>query len=63
MRKNTTTDTIYGLFSEQAAIRPGATALIDGRRRVTFNELDSLVDTIAAGTIRASARSARIPPG
>ena len=41
-------DTIYAYFREQVKSRPSALAVFDNNRRLTFYELDELVNTIAS---------------
>src|SRR5256885_9173240 len=40
-------DTLYTLLAEHAARRPAAFALRDGRRRLTWAELRTIVDAVA----------------
>lgn len=44
--------TIVSLFRETAARYPDSAALIDGQKRLSFQELDALSDQMAAGLIR-----------
>ncbi|MGP3955771.1 amino acid adenylation domain-containing protein [Nonomuraea sp. 3N208] len=44
---------LHGLFERQAAATPGATALIDGTRTVTYAELDAAAGALA-GRLRAA---------
>src|SRR5437868_14474649 len=41
-------DTLYTLLAQHAARRPAAFALRDGRRRLTWAELQAIVDAVAA---------------
>jgi D-alanine--poly(phosphoribitol) ligase subunit 1 len=47
-------DTVYDYFKDQVISQPDALAILDEQRRVTFKELDQLIDTIAAGFTRES---------
>jgi acyl-CoA synthetase len=49
-------DTLYTLLCDHAARRPTAFAVRDGRRRLTWNELRVLVDTVAADLEEAGLR-------
>ena len=40
-------NTIYGLFKEIVKKQPEATAIIENKRRMTFQELSDMVDMIA----------------
>lgn len=42
------TNTIYGRFRQQTETNPDAPAVIEGRRRYTYSELDSMAGRIAA---------------
>ncbi|ACV23568.1 Tyrocidine synthase I [Slackia heliotrinireducens] len=44
-----TAGTIYGMFADQVAARPQATAIIENDRTLTFAELSAMVDDIADG--------------
>src|SRR5437868_5243933 len=46
-------DTLYTLLARHAARRPAAFALRDGRRRLTWAELQTIVDAVAADLDRA----------
>jgi acyl-CoA synthetase len=46
-------DTLYTLLARHAARRPTAFALRDGRRRLTWAELNAIVDAVAADLDRA----------
>src|SRR5947209_6805083 len=46
-------DTLYTLLAQHAARRPAAFALRDGRRRLTWAELQAIVDAVAADLDRA----------
>ncbi|MFJ4502674.1 amino acid adenylation domain-containing protein [Streptomyces sp. NPDC088864] len=64
----TTTDTLHGLFHEQARARPDAVAVVDGEAVLTYGELAERADRVtaalaAAGVARGSLVGLRLPRG
>ena len=49
-------DTVYGMFAARVAAQPGAVAIVENDRTLTFAELSAMVDMIA-DSFPAEARS------